>query len=309
MISRAAALLLLLAVPAAADDLAFVTSQSANSVTIVNLTTAETVIEVPVAGAPAPVAYDPAHGRAYVIAAETGVLTALDESGGLLWRKELGEGAFGLAIAPDGGLFVTNWFHARLTRYDARLNALWSAPTGKSPAGVASGQDGRLVAVADRDDNQVSIFDAETGQRKAIVKTGIHPYAVAFHDEKIWTTDVKSDSVTVIDPKDACVIGQIATGSHPYGIAFAGGRGFVTNQYAGSLTVFDAETLQPVTVLPTDDYPEGIAALPDGRGVAVVHWDSSTLTIVDAQDFSTRHSLDMPDGPRSFGVFTGRQVQ
>lgn len=308
MILRAVCLALLFAGPAAADDLAFVTSQTANSVSIVSLTKAEIVVEVPVAGAPAPVAYDPAHGRAYVVAAETGDLTALDETGKVLWQKNLGEGAFGLAVAPDGGLFVTDWYHAKLTRYDARMQSQWSAPTGKSPAGVAASQDGALVAVADRDEDQVSIYDATSGERRVVVKTGSHPYAVVFHDGKIWSSDVQSDSVTVIDPVEGRVIGTVPTGSHPYGIAFAGGRGFVTNQYAGTLTVFDAATLKPIETLPTDDYPEGIATLPDGSGVVVVHWDSNTLTIVDAKDLRTRDSLEMPDGPRSFGLFTGRQV-
>lgn len=293
--------------PAMAADLAFVTSQNANMVSVVDLTSGTILAEVPVEGAPAPVAYDPAHGRAYVISAETGRLSVLDESGVPLRQVEMGEGAFGIAAAADGGAFLTDWYGEKLIRLDADLKPLWTAPTGKAPAGVAVSQDGKLVATADRDDNRLSIFDASTGQLIAHVATGLHPYSVTWYEGRFWTADVQGDSVTVIDPAQAKAVGQVKTGSHPYGIAFAGGKGFVTDQYAGTVTVFDPESLTELSQIETGDYPEGIATLPDGSGVAVAHWDSNTLVLIDAASLEITREIEMPDGPRAFGLFTGRQ--
>ncbi|WJS85029.1 PQQ-binding-like beta-propeller repeat protein [Paracoccus sp. TOH] len=298
-------LLLAAAAPAGAADLAFVTSQNADAVSVVDLGSGAVLAEAAVPGAPAPVAYDPAQGRAYVIAAETGGLTVLDETGKVIGGRALPEGAFGIALASDGGLFVTEWYQGRLIRLDAELRELWQVPTGRAPAGVAS--DGRLVAVADRDDDRVSIYDAETGALQARVATGTHPYAVAFHGGRLWSADVQGDTVSVIDPQAGKRIGQVPTGSHPYGIAFAGGRGFVTDQYAGTVTVFDPVTLKVVDRLETGDYPEGIAPLPDGSGVVVAHWDSNTLVWIDAASLEITREIALPDGPRAFGAFTGRQ--
>ena len=192
--------LLLLAGPAGAEDLAFITSQNAGAVSVVDLGSGQVRAELPLPGAPAPVAYDPAHGRAYVIAAQTGRLSVLDEDGRLTLGLDLPEGAFGLAVAPDGGVFVTEWYQGRLIRLDADLRETWSVPTGKAPAGVAT--DGALVATADRDDDQVSIYDAGTGALRARVAVGRHPYAVLFHGGRIWTADVQSDTVSVIDREE-----------------------------------------------------------------------------------------------------------
>lgn len=302
---RALMLCTALAGSAAAADLAFVTSQNADMLSVVDLASGQVLATTPVSGAPAPVAYDPAQGRAYVIAAKTGRLTVVAENGAVRRTVKLPEGAFGLAVAADGGLFVTEWYQGRLIRLDADLRQIWSVPTGKAPAGVAT--DGRLVATADRDDDQVSVFDAQTGALVSRVQVGAHPYAVAFHDGRIWTADVQSDTVSVVDPVAGRMTGQVKTGSHPYGLAFAGGRGFVTDQYAGTVTVFDPKTLAVTDTLDTGDYPEGIAALPDGSGVVVAHWDSNSLVWIDAASLKITREIAMPDGPRAFGAFTGRQ--
>ncbi|WP_017999001.1 YncE family protein [Paracoccus sp. N5] len=301
---RRLALLAVLAGPAGAADLGFVTSQNAGAVTVIDLASGAVRAELPLPGAPAPVAYDPGTGRAYVVAAETGRLTVLDESGRAVGGRDLPEGAFGIAVAPGGGVFVTEWYQGRLLRLDADLRELWSVATGKAPAGVAS--DGALVATADRDGDSVSIYDAASGALRARVKVGQHPYAVTFHGGRLWTADVQSDTVSVIDPQAGTLLGQVPTGSHPYGVAFAGGRGFVTDQYAGTVTVFDPETLAVITSLETGDYPEGIAALPDGSGVVVAHWDSNTLVWIDAASLEITREIALPDGPRAFGAFTGR---
>ncbi|RNF34635.1 YncE family protein [Paracoccus methylarcula] len=295
---------------ALAADLAFITSQNGNAVSILDLNSHEIVAQTPLDGAPAPVAYDPQTGRAYVISADTGRLSVLDEKARIVDRRELGEGAFGVAVAPNGGVFVTDWFSGKLMRLDGELKQAWIAETGAAPAGVAVSHDGLLVATADRDDNQVSIFDAGTGRLiRRIGTAGEHPFAITFHNGRLWTADVMSDVVSVIDPIGGKLVGRVETGRHPYGIAFAQGRGFISNQYDGTLTVFDPENLEVLDEIETGDYPEGIAPLPDGSGVVVANWDSDTVTLVDAKKLKTNAEIEMPAGPRAFGQFTGRQVQ
>lgn len=309
MIRGLAAGLLALAAAAGdaqAGDIAFVTAQNAGEVAIVDLDKGEVRATVPVPGAPAPVAYDPATGRAAVIAAETGELTILDTRGAVLTRVPLGEGAFGLAFAPGGDLLVADWYGARLRRLDPSGGAeRWSAPTGRSPAGVALSGDGKIVAVADRDDDRLSAFDAESGRPLWKAATGSHPYAVTFHDGRFWTADVQSRSLTVVEAATGARVGSVATGDHPYGVAFAAGKGFATDQYAATVTVFDPATLDTLGRIEIGDYPEGIAALSDGRRLAVASWDSDELSIIDGETLTIERVIDVPSGPRSFGLFVG----
>lgn len=296
--------------PAMSGDIAFITSQNGNAVSILDLGTHRIVAQTTIEGAPAPIAYNPQFARAYVIAADTGRLSVLDEAARVVAIKEMGEGAFGLALAPNGGVFVADWFGGHLTRLDGSLTTLWKVHTGKSPAGVAVSEDGQLVATADRDDDRISLFDAVSGRMIRKIKTGgEHPFGLIFHDGRLWTANVLSDSVSVINPVSGRLMGQIPTGSHPYGIAFAMGRGFVTNQYDGTLTVFDQTSLQIIAELPVGDYPEGVATLPDGSGVVVANWDFNTVSVIDAGKLTIRAEIEVPAGPRAFGHFTGRQVQ
>lgn len=295
--------------PACAGDLAYITSQNADLVTLIELPSGKVLAQTPIAGAPAPVAYDPQSQRAYVIAADSGRLYVLDEAGGVIASRNPGTGSFGLAVGAKGGLFIADWFGNQLSFYDQNLMRVWRVPTGAAPTGVAASPDGKWVATADRDDDQVSIFDAQTGALRHQVRTaGPHPFGITFHDGRFWTADVMGDLVSVIDPVAGRVTGQIATGSRPYAVAFAGGRGFVTNQYDATLTVFDPASLAVLGQIEVGDYPEGIAPLPDDSGVIVANWDSDTVQIVDAATLSVTAEVEMPSGPRAFGTFTGRQI-
>lgn len=301
---------LALLTPVSAADLAFVTSQNGNSVSVVDLDNGQIVAQTSVPDAPAPVAYDPLLARAYVISANSGRLSLIDETGAITATQELGEGAFGVAAIAGAGLLVTDWYGNRVMRLDRDLRTVWVSKTGRVPSGVAISDDGRLVATADRDDDQVSIFDAETGGLLHRIKTfGAHPFAVTFHDGKFWSADVLGDAISVIDPDDGRVLGHVATGKRPYGVAFVAGQGFVTNQYSSTVTVFDPGSLETISVIEVGDYPEGIAALPDNSGVALVNWDSDSLMVLDAETHSITAELDMPAGPRAFGQFTGRQAR
>lgn len=306
---RALPILCVLLSPVHAGDIAYITSQNADMVTLIDLPSGKVLAQTPIAGAPAPVAYDPQAGRAYVIAADTGRLYVMDEAGGVIASRNPGKGSFGLAIGAEGGLFITDWFGNELSFFDKNLMRAWRVPTGAAPTGVAVSPDGKWVATADRDDDQVSIFDAQTGALLHQVKTaGPHPFGITFHDGRFWTADVMGDLISVIDPVAGRVTGRIATGSRPYAIAFAGGRGFVTNQYDATLTVFDPTSLAVLGQIEVGDYPEGIAPLPDDSGVIVANWESDTVQIVDTASLTVTTEVAMPSGPRAFGGFAGRQV-
>ncbi|MBV8441266.1 MAG: caspase family protein [Hyphomicrobiales bacterium] len=81
----------------------------------------------------------------------------------LLADRDYGDGVYGLAFSPDGGL-ITSSYDGQVRRYgpDLYLAVRRAAPDGKLPAGVAIDPSGRRVAIGYGYDSSVSILDATT---------------------------------------------------------------------------------------------------------------------------------------------------
>ena len=87
--------------------------------------------------------------------------------------RNYGDGVYGLAFTPDGGLITSSW-DGQLRRYgpDMKLVAKRRAPDGRRPTGVAIDPSGLLVAVGYDDVTRVSILDAKTLEPLAKAQTG-----------------------------------------------------------------------------------------------------------------------------------------
>jgi YVTN family beta-propeller protein len=140
---------------------------------------------------------------------------------------------------------------------------------------------------------------------RAVVGVGERPFGITVGPEgkRVFTADVGSNTVTVVDIAAAKVVGSVSTGDRPYAVAFARGRGFATDQYADTVTVFDARTLAPVDRIDVGEYPEGISTSSDGQSVVVANWFSNTISVIDAASLETTAEIDVGDGPRAFGAF------
>lgn len=305
--------LLALTGPAGAGEIAVVTSQNAGRVSILDAGDGRTLAELAVPGDPVSVAVDPATGVALVVAVATRLLHVIAPDGRELARHPLPGAPFGIALAPPGTpaaghAFVTDWAGAvhEIDPGDGRVVRAW--PAGANPSGVAT--DGRVVVVAERDDDRLLLLDLAGGPAMDVppahVQVGRHPFGVTLAGGRAYAADVLSDTVSVVDLASHRLIATIPTGERPYAVAFAAGRGFVTNQYGGSVTVFDAGSHAVIATLAVGDYPEGIAATPDGRAVLVANWMSDSLTRIEADSLSVGAEAALPAGPRAFGAFTGR---
>lgn len=294
-----AALLWAALAPQVEADIAAITSQTAETLTLIDTATMKVRATVPLPGKPAAAAADGARGRFLAIAVETGKLHVFDRDGRKIATHTLPGEPFAIAIRPQSGTaLVTDWrgYLHEVDPLTGGVIATW--PTGAIPSGVAV--EGDLIVTANRDDDTISIIDG-TGVI-GVVAVGHHPFGVAIGQGRIFVTNVLSDTVSVVDIATHSVVATIAVGSRPYAIAFAGGRGFVTNQYGASLSVFDQTSLQRVGEIETDEYPEGIAAF-GGDKVLVANWFSDTVQVIDASRMEVVGTLAVPAGPRAFGAF------
>ena len=168
--------------------------------------------------------------------------------------------------------------------------------------------DGRTLVVAERDDDQLGVFDTATLARTGTVKVGAHPFGVAVDPDgrRVYAADVESDDVSVVDLAAQALVGRVKVGKRPYVVALAGGLGFVTDQYSGAVTPFRLDTLEPLKRIPVGDYPEGIAASADGSRLYVANWESNTVSVIGTESLRIERTMDVGDGPRAFGAFLRR---
>lgn len=276
---------------------------------MIDLAAGEIVATIAIPGKPAGVTLGP-DGRVYVTSPERSGsegpgLTSYDPATGQMRRIALGAGPLGIAANPvDGSVYVADWYEHRLfVVRDGSVAA--EMPTGESPSGVAVTPDGRRILSADRDSDQVSIFDAADLSPLAVVPTGGRPFGVTVDaaGRLAYTADVATDTVTVIDIEAGAQVARIAVGARPYAVALAQGRGFVTNSYGDSVTVFDVDTRAVLTELAVGEYPEGIDASSDGRSVYVANWGSDTLSVIDVETLTVTAEIAVGAGPRAFGRF------
>ncbi|MEL0029014.1 MAG: hypothetical protein VW625_10240, partial [Perlucidibaca sp.] len=261
--------------PASAETLV-ITNQGSNDLSVLDPLDPGRNARVPIPGEPAGVAVSPELQAAFVVSPGSKTLTRLSlKDLEIRTSLQLDGGPIGVAVDPSRRrAFVSDWYNARIWVVDltdpSALRVSGELVTGAAPAGLDVSADGRLLASADRDANQVSIFDADRLTLIRRIPVGERPFGLRFMaDGRLATADVGSNTVTLLDPLSGATLGKVPTGERPYCVAFAGTRGFVTNQYGDSVTVFDTRTLEVIATLSVGEYPEGIDTSPDGRRVYV----------------------------------------
>lgn len=291
--------LLCLATPVA-GDIAYVTNQNDSSLSVIDLNEAREVGRWSVPGQPAGIAVAPGH--VWTVSPEAKTVRRYDLDGTVQADTVLDGGPTGIAHDPEHGqLFVSDWFNARIWVLDDRtLDLREMLQTGAAPAGLAVA--GGWLVSADRDANQVSLFDTATLALRHRIDVGLRPYGPGFApDGRLFVANVGTDDVSVIDPEAGRVTATLPVGERPYGVGFARGRVFVTNQYAGSISVFDLETLSPAGTIAAGEYPEGVDT--NGAVVVVANWFDNTVSLIDPDTLKIRAEIATGDGPRAFGRF------
>lgn len=301
-VRNALALAFLAAAPAFAD-VAYVTCQNGEVLSVIDLETGQSQ-SWPVPGKPAGVAVG---ASVYTVSPDSKEVRRLSpDDGAELALTTLDGGPIGIALdEARGRVFVSDWYNARIWVLNAETLALLAElPTGAAPAGLALSGDGKWLASADRDADQVSVFDAETLELHTQVGVGTRPFGLGFGPQgRLFVGNVGSNDVTVIDPSSGAPLATVPVGERPYGVAFAKGRAFVSNQYEDSVSVIALDTLTPTARIDVGEYPEGIAATADGTRIVVANWFDNTISVIDAETLSVLKDHDTGDGPRAFGAF------
>jgi YVTN family beta-propeller protein len=299
--------LLLATAPAAAGSFAYVTNQSSSDVSVLDLDGRREILRLPVDGNPAGIAVSAALDAFYTVSPDTKTVRRFSlATCALLAEARVPGGPVGVAAAPRAGfVFVSDWYNARIFVLHADdLSAAGELETGGAPAGLVVAGDGSWLASADRDSNQVSIFDLPALTLRARVTVGERPFGIAVDPQlRIHAANVGSNTITVIDPQTAEIAATVPVGERPYGIAFAAGKAFATDQYADTVSVYRLADLTRSETLEVGEAPEGFDATPDGRMIVSTNWFSNTVSLIDPASLDVVGEIGTGDGPRAVGRF------
>ncbi|PSL53735.1 YVTN family beta-propeller protein [Saccharothrix carnea] len=172
-----------------------------------------------------------------------------------------------------------------------------------APSGTAAAQDPvRVLGYVANNGGGVSVLDTATNSvtTTLIDSTGDSPYGVgvAFDGTRAYVTNVRDDTLTVIDTPTNTVDAAVPVGDGPAGVVVSpsGGHVYVSNYLAGTVSVVDAATLATTETIPVGPNADGIAITPDGKRLYVAHdvVGAGTVSVVDTT--TNTEIADLPTG-------------
>jgi YVTN family beta-propeller protein len=157
--------------------------------------------------------------------------------------------------------------------------------------------------------SQVNIVDRTTGDSVGVIAgtTGVHGIAFANAFGKGYTSNGRTNNVTVFDLKTHAILGQVTTGKNPDWIMYdAFSKKIITSDHsAGSLTVIDPATDKVIATILVPGTLETIAS--DGAGKLFVNVeDKNEIVAVDIikNEVIGHWSLGSAEGPTGLAIDT-----
>lgn len=164
-----------------------------------------------------------------------------------------------------------------------------------------------LVFTAVREENVVSVFDADSQRQLARIPTGDQPIQVILSPdgERLFVSNLASRDITVIQTSTFEVLERIEVDAEPLDLALSpdGRFVYVANSGSGSLTTIDLETgaVDRIALNSVLDGPFGVVAV--GSPPVIYYSDLGRHQVVGVRpDGSEIARLNLPNRPRSLAA-------
>jgi YVTN family beta-propeller protein len=156
------------------------------------------------------------------------------------------------------------------------------------PSGTAIAQGPvRVLGYIANNGGGVSVLDTATNTVTSTLvdSNGDSPYGVgvAFDGARGYVTNVRDDTLTVIDTPTNTIDAAVPVGDGPAGVVVSpsGGHVYVSNYLAGTVSVVDTVTNTEIADIPTGNTPTAVAVTPNGAKLVVVNKFSNDVAVVD----------------------------
>ena len=157
---------------------------------------------------------------------------------------------------------------------------------GASPEGVGLSPDGRWVAAAVEETNEIVFVDTRTNAKSFVVKVrGKNPeHAVFTPDGRyVFVSAEDGEAVDIIDVAKRAQVGQVPVGARPRGIAFSADskRAYVAAENSNEVFVIDAQAFTVLAKIKAGLRSNGVALHPDGKWLYVSNGGDATVSVID----------------------------
>ncbi|MBK8921482.1 MAG: gliding motility-associated C-terminal domain-containing protein [Saprospirales bacterium] len=298
--------------PQAAAGHAYITNNTSNTVSMVELGTNTIAATIPVANSPIGVSVNPDGSRVY-ISHESNIVSVIDAaSNTVLTTVSVGGNPFGLVVSPDGSkVYVTNGTVNNIAVIDAATNTVSATiPLGAITRGITCHPDGaRLYAAMG---NNVHVINTITN---TLITSIPHPLRNTYglrvlpDGSRIYVACSNSNDVSVIDATTNAIIANIPVGNAPSGVAISpdGSRVYVANENGSSVSVIDPATNTVLATVPVGTSglagPIGISVTPDGKFIYVANILEDLVSVIDAATNTEIATIPTGISPIAFGNF------
>lgn len=190
---------------AAPTQLAYVSSEKDDAITLIDLKSLEVKGTIATCKRPRHMQMLPgSERRLVVVCSNSDRADVIDlTSGKSVDRIPLDEDPELLDISPDGKTFyVSNEDDSRMSMIDvATKKVVRTVKTGPEPEGVKVSPDGKIVYVASEVANIVHVIDVDSGKILHNITVGNRPrrFEITPDGKELWVTNELAGSVTIID--------------------------------------------------------------------------------------------------------------
>jgi YVTN family beta-propeller protein len=168
------------------------------------------------------------------------------------------------------------------------------------PHGIVA-RDGRLF-VTSEPTQRLLIFDLQTERLVHAVNTEqlvSHLVNVSPDGKTAFTSNIRSNSLTAIDPVAGKVIKHIPLLVRPEGMVFSpdGRLLYVVNRESEAISIVDTGKLATIGEIPTGKGPVRIVVTPDGQRLAFPLFHADQVQIADTRTAKVTHTIPVGKQP------------
>lgn len=267
----------------------------------------------------------------FLLIAFAGVLTAC----GNKTEEAAVEGSTDSAVIEGRGLAYVSNQEGGVTVID--LNTMETIRTidtkGGTPRGIGITPDGKTLITANKDEGNISIINAETGELIQFVEIGKNPEFVRVVGQTAYVSFEPSSKggpppkpgeevieeddddeveeparIAIVDIAQGKVTKEIVGGPETEGIEFShdGTKLIITNEEDDTVTVHDIATGELVKTVSTEGLgirPRGIKAAPDGSAYLATLEFGNNFLVMDSE-FNVVRTVDTGEAP--YGIAYNR---
>ena len=297
------------AVPVAAPY-AYITNESAGTVSVIDIATNTIVASIPVGSGPFGVAVNPAGSRAYVANGGSDNVSVINTATNTVIATVLaGSIPTGVAVNPAGTrAYVTNGGSNSVTVIDTANNNVVTTVTGIYLAtGVVVNPAGTRVFVTGG--SALKVIDASTNAVVGTVSLQVSPargVTVNAVGTLVYVANGGGDEIWVIDAVTNAVVTTISLGNGgPMGVALNpdGTRLYVTNYNGNSVRVIDTTNYAVLATISVGVQPIGIQVDASGLRAYVANSFHGNFSVIDTTTNTVISTIAAGAGASAFGTF------